>query len=367
MRNLTPPVLFMLLVFCVISPAARAADYDLQILAEGLAHPWSIAFLPNGDLLVTERAGNLRIIRDEALLPDAVQGVPQAYVRSQGGLFDVLLHPGFATNNLLYLSYAHGGPNANHTRIIRAQLRNDGLTNLEVIFAARPDKDTPVHYGGRMALTKGNHLLITIGDGFDYRESAQRLDNHLGKVIRINLDGSIPFDNPFVNKAGALPEIYSYGHRNAQGLVVTNDGDIYLHEHGPKGGDEINLIEPGRNYGWPIATFGVDYTGARISPFTSYPGTVQPVWQWTPSIAPAGFAWYAGGAFPEWQGDLFVAALVDLDVKRLSHVQGSLVQQESLFSELNARIRDVRVGPDGALYILTDSPQGRVVKVVPGA
>lgn len=367
MRNPMRSVLFVLLVLCALSPATRAANYELQILAEGLEYPWSIAFLPHGDLLVTERVGNLRIIRDEALLPAVVQGVPKAYVRGQGGLFDVLLHPGFAANNLLYLAYAHGGPNANHTRIIRAQLHNDGLTNLEIIFAASPDKDTPVHYGGRMALTKDNHLLITVGDGFDYRESAQRLDNHLGKVIRINLDGSVPFDNPFVDKAGALPEIYSYGHRNPQGLVVTNDGGIYLHEHGPRGGDEINLIEPGRNYGWPIATFGVDYSGARISPFTSYPGTVQPLWQWTPSIAPAGFAWYMGDSFPEWRGDLFVAALVDLDVKRLGYDQGKLVQQESLFSELGARIRDVRVGPDGSLYILTDSPQGRVIKVVPKA
>lgn len=363
-RNVFRAGVFGVLLACC---SAFSFAYEMQKIAEGLEHPWCLAFLPDGSMLVTERSGQLRMIKDGRLLPDAVTGTPPVYVRSQGGLFDVILHPQFADNQLLYLSYAHGTSKANATRIVRARLEEGALLDLEIIFTARPDKNTPVHYGGRMIITPDNKLLMATGDGFDFREEAQKLDNHLGKTIRLNLDGSVPDDNPFLDRPDVLPEIYTYGHRNPQGLVVAgNSGRIYLHEHGPRGGDELNFLQPGLNYGWPIATFGIDYSGARISPFTEYPGTTQPLLHWTPSVAPAGVAWYGGEQFPEWQGNLFVATLMDKDVQRVDlqdteNPSAKVVQ--TLFSELGERIRDIRAAPDGSLYILTDSPDGAVIRV----
>ena len=342
------------------------AEYRLETVAEGLAWPWCIAFLPDGDMLVTERDGGLRIIRDGELDAKPIAGVPPAYVRSQGGLFDVALHPEFAENRLLYLTYAHGSPDANGTRLARARFDGEKLSNLEPLFTVAPLKDTPMHYGGRMLFLPDGTLLLTTGDGFLYREDAQRLDNLLGKVVRLNDDGSIPDDNPFLGQAEARDEIWSYGHRNPQGLAFdANTGVVYLHEHGAKGGDELNVIESGVNYGWPVATLGVDYNGARISPFTEYPGMRSPTFHWTPSIAPAGIAFYSGDAFPQWQGDLFVTSLVFKNVERLD-VQGGEVQESiPMFGELGERIRDVRMGPAGHLFILTDAQDGNVVRVVP--
>ncbi len=348
------------------SSASFAQDYTIETVAEGLAFPWSLAFLPDGDILVTERDGRLRVIRNGELLPDPVAGVPETFVRGQGGLMDIRLHPDFASNQLIYLSYSHGTRDANQLRVARAKYAGDSLTDLEVIFGAEPLKDTPIHYGARLAFLPDGTLLITSGDGFTYREQAQVLDNHWGKTVRINDDGSIPSDNPFVNTDGARPEIWTYGHRNQQGLVVDGEtGRVYLHEHGPMGGDELNILQPGANYGWPAATYGLDYSGARISPFRELAGTELPLEYWVPSIAPGGMTLYSGEAFPEWQGDLFVAALANMSVRRLVMEDGVIAGQDTLFTDLEERFREVRAGPDGYLYLLTDSADGRILRVRP--
>jgi glucose/arabinose dehydrogenase len=341
------------------------AEIRVETVASGLAHPWSLAFLPDGSMLVTERNGGLRVIRDGKLVDEPVENVPDAYVAGQGGLFDVLPDPNFAANRRIFLSYAYGDSEANATRVIRARYDGERLGEIEVVFTASPMKDTPHHYGGRMAFLPDGTLLVTVGDGFDYREQAQRLDNHLGKVVRIAKDGNAPADNPFRDVPGAMPEIYTYGHRNAQGIVVVPGSDaIWLHEHGPRGGDELNRLERGRNYGWPVITYGRDYSGARISPYTEYEGMEQPVLGWTPSIAPAGMAYYGASRCAGWQGDLFVAALAERSVRRIDLAGGRVTGQERLFDGLDARFRDVVVGPEGALYLLTDSPSGEVLRVL---
>lgn len=349
----------------MLAASAAIAENRIDTIAEGLEFPWSIAFLPDGTMLVTERSGNLRLIRDGRLVEQPIAGVPDVYVQSQAGLFDVVLDPDFDNNRLIYLSYAHGRSGRNATRVMRAIFDGSRLSDQQVIFTASPWKHGPNHFGGRMTFLPDGTLLLTTGEDFEQREKAQLLDNHLGKVIRINPDGSVPLDNPFRGTDGALPEIYSYGHRNPQAILVAGDGVIWMHEHGPAGGDELNVIEPGRNYGWPVITHGRDYSGARISPYTEYEGMEQPVTYWVPSIAPAGMAYYDGDLFPQWRGDLFVAALVERSVRRLDMANGKVAEQEILFRELDERIRDVRAGPDGALYVLTDSPAGKVLRVTP--
>ena len=340
-------------------------DYTITVVADSLDHPWSLAFLPDGRLLVTERSGQLRII-DNGQVSMPLAGVPAVFANSQGGLFDVVLHPDYETNGWLYLTYAHGSEEANAIRLARARLAGDELGDVTVLFTASPLKNTPVHYGGRMAFLPDKTLLLGIGDGFDYREQAQHNDNHLGTIVRLNDDGSVPADNPFVDDAKVLPEIWSYGHRNPQAIVVLADtGTVLSHEHGPAGGDEVNRIEPGFNYGWPIATFGEDYSGAAISPFTHYPGTQQPLLHWTPSIAPAGMAVGHGDAFPALQGDWLIAALRAREVRRVHVNEDKTLTQQSLFSELGIRMRDVRVASDGTLYLLTDSSNGKLLHVTP--
>ena len=341
-------------------------DYQIEIAASGLDHPWSIAWLPDGRTLVTERAGRLRMIVDGELLETQIGGLPDIYAASQGGLFEALPHPEFATNGLIYISFAHGTPEANATRVIRARLEGHRLTDREILFTASPMKDTPVHYGGRMTFLPDGTLLIGLGDGFDFREQAQSLDNHFGKIVRINADGSVPADNPFINTEGALPEIYSYGHRNVQGLLYdAESGRIWQHEHGPRGGDEINLIRPGENYGWPVATHGIDYSGAIVSPFETRPGMVDPLLVWTPSIAPSGMTLYRGELFPQWTGDLFVSALVARELRRVEVVDGAPGEQHVLLATPGERLRAVRAGPDGALYVLTDAEDGKVLRISP--
>ncbi len=282
-------------------------------------------------------------------------------------LFDVLLHPDYETNGWLYPSYAHGNGDANATRLARARLVGNTLVDVTVLFTASPLKNTPVHYGGRMAFLLDKTLLLAIGDGFDYREQAQRNDNHLGTIVWLNDDGSVPADNPFADDAKVLPEIWSYGHRNPQAIMVLPDtGMVLSHEHGPAGGDEVNRIEPGLNYGWPIATYGEDYSGAAISPFTHYPDTQQPLLHWTPSIAPAGMAVGHGDAFPALQGAWLVAALKAREIRRVHVNEDQTLIQQSLFTELGMRIRDVRVALDGTLYLLTDFSNGKVLHVTPG-
>lgn len=361
----------LLLTLASVGPA-RAVDYRVETVVSGLVHPWSLTFLPGGRLMVTERPGRLRIIEPGpagqlVLRAAAVEGLPPVMAQGQAGLFDVLLHPGFAENGLLYLSLAHGTPQANHLRVVRA--RFDGARLLEVtpVFTSQPAKTASQHFGGRMAWLPDGTLLLAMGDGNLERTDAQRLNTHLGKLMRINADGSVPLDNPFLGIRGARPEIYSRGHRNPQGLVVVA-GVVYEHEHGARGGDELNRIMPGANYGWPLTTGGIDYTYARITPYRSLPGITPPLLEWTPSVAPAGLAWYDSALFPGWRGSLFVATLKEGSVRRITMKKGGPaadVAQEVLFQELGERLRDVRAGPDGALYLLTDSPEGRILRVVP--
>lgn len=348
----------------------------VETLAEGLVNPWSLAFLPDGSILVTERSGALRAIRDGKLVAEPVAGLPAPYVANQAGTFDVVPHPDFANNRTLFISYAHGVKAANGTRVIAATYDGSTLSNIRTVFDARPLKNTPVHYGGRIAFLPDGTMLITLGDGFEFRERAQKLDNDFGKIVRVNTDGSVPRDNPFVGREGALPEIWSYGHRNVQGLAVDPvGGAVYEHEHGPRGGDEINLIRKGRNYGWPIACYCVDYSGARVTPFTTAKDTEQPLKYWNPSIGPSGLAVYRGGLFPEWQGDLLVGGMAanasqgvsTQGLHRIVMKGGKPVGEERYLT--GVRVRTVGVGPDGAVYVTTEDrsgkPVGKVLRLTP--
>jgi len=354
------------------SSIESASDYRIVEVAAGLDHPWSLAFLPDGAILVTERAGRLRLIREGQLEPEPIAGVPAVLSGGQAGLFDVVLHPDFANNSMVYLTYAQGTPSANATRVARARFDGTALLDLEMIFEAAPTKDTLNHFGGRMAFLPDKTLLLTLGDGFEYREQAQSAGSDLGKIVHLADDGTALADKQaFV---GAPARVYTMGHRNQQGLVVDPDsGRIYETEHGPQGGDELNLIERGRNYGWPLITYGMDYSGAFVSPFKSRPGLQQPLLQWTPSIAPSGLALYRGDKFPAWQGDLIVGALAFSQLRRIDlDLQGQVIGQEILQTKLHQRIRDVRCGPDGYLYVTTDyaavgATTGRVLRIEPAA
>lgn len=346
---------------------AQAADYRIETLAEGLNHPWSLAFLPDGGMLVTERAGQLRHINaDGQLQAEPLAGVPEVFVERQAGLFEVALDPEFADNNRLFLSYACGSAEANNTCLASAVFTDGKLDQVQELFRAKFAKRGGAHYGGRIAFMPDNSLILTLGDAFVHREEAQNPGNHIGSIVRLNRDGSVPEDNPYIGQADALPELYSIGHRNVQGVVWDQANQRLLaHEHGPRGGDELNLVEPGKNYGWPKITYGVDYSGAVISPYTEMDGMQQPLVEWTPSIAPSGMTLYTGELFSEWQGSLMISALAGQHVRRVQLEGTDVVAQESLFEELGSRFRDVRTGPDGALYLLTDSPSGSVLKVVP--
>ncbi len=343
------------------------AGYKVVEIAKGLDHPWSLAFLPDGAILVTEREGRLRIIRNGQLDPKPIAGVPPVHTGSQAGLFDIVLHPKFAENQVVYLTYAHGSNSANATRVARARFDGAALLDLKVIFEAKPSKDTNNHYGARMAFLDDKSFALTIGDGFEYRERAQDRTSHLGKIVRLNDDGSLPSDNPFAGDAKAAPGLLSLGHRNQQGLAFDAvSGRLYETEHGPRGGDELNIIEPGKNYGWPLITYGMDYSGAYVSPYTQKPGLEQPLVQWTPSIAPSGTTVYRGDKFPAWDGDVFVGALAFQHLRRVDlDDRGNVLGEQQLLTELKERIRDVRTSPDGYLYVTTDTSEGRVLKLEP--
>lgn len=345
----------------LLSGAVNAAEYQIETVAEGFELPWSIDFLPDGGYLVTTRPGEIYRLSADGEKSEPLEGAPPTYFAGQGGYFDIVLDPNFSENNTVYLAYAGGTPETNGTTITRATLDESGFVDAEVIFTASPTKDTPLHYGGKMLFLPDGTLMVTTGDGFQYREAPLDKSSHLGKVIRINDDGSIPEGNPFSGEDGD-PLVFSYGHRNPQGMAIDSEtGDVYLHEHGPKGGDEVNLISAGANYGWPAVTYGDNYTGAYVSPLKQYPGVTDPLHYWVPSIAPSGLVVYRGQMFPEWQGDLLVGALVDKEVRLLEMDNGEVVNETPLFSEIDQRIRDVRVGPEGQIYLLTD--EGRVLRV----
>ena len=340
------------------------ANYNLETIVDGLDSPWGLAILPDGDMLITELTGDLRHIRNGKLVAQAVAGVPQSLYGGQGGLMDIVIHPDYAQNRYVYLSLSVGTASANALRVIRARFTGTALEDVSTIFESAPSKNTKVHYGARMVFLPDNTLLINVGDGFDLREQAQNLSNHFGSSVRVTDDGKVPQDNPFIDVAGAQPEIYSYGHRNQQSIAVERStGKIYQTEHGPRGGDELNVIEPGKNYGWPIATYGIDYSGARISPYTSYEGTKQPLVNWTPSIGPSGMTIYNGAQFPDWQGDIFVSSLIYNKIIHIEMEDGAPQRQNDMFGEIGDRLRDIRTGNDGALYILSEGDNGKLWRV----
>ena len=356
----------LLTLTLAIGSLSVQASYTLETVADDLNYPWSIAFMPEGDYLVAMRSGEVRRISADGEVSPALEGLPASYVLSQGGYFDITLDPNFADNQRIYLSFAYGTPEQNGTRIVSGRLNGDRVENVTPIFTVAPLKDTAVHYGGKMLFLLDGTLVMTTGDGFEYREAAQDTFNLMGKIIRINSDGSIPADNPYASNGLGNAAVWSYGHRNPQGLVLDKTtGRLYSHEHGAKGGDELNLIKPDTNYGWPAVTKGVNYSGAYVSPLRSAPGVEEPLTFWDPSIGASGLAIYEGDAFPDWQGKLFVGALVDEEVRMLTLSDGAVTDEQAMFSEIGARIRDVRTGPDGLLYLLTDSEQGKVIRVVP--
>jgi glucose/arabinose dehydrogenase len=361
-------ILFGLTFSTVIFSQHHEADYELETIVEGLDHPWGAVFLSEDEILVTELSGALRVVKSGKLLSEPVSGVPNVLFAGQGGLSDVALHPNFKKNRLVYLSFSESDDeqkNLNTLRVIRGRLENNSLSNIETIFKATPLRKTAAHYGARLLFISDGTLLITSGDGFNYRERAQYLDNHFGKILRVNDDGSIPDDNPYVTTEGALPEIWSYGHRNLQGISMNSNGSlIFAHEHGPMGGDELNVIEPKNNYGWPAITYGIDYSGALISPFKEKLGMEQPQKYWVPSIAPSGMTFYDGDLFPHWKGSLFISALVPGDVRRLTLDGKNVVSEEILFNKLG-RIRNIISAPDGSIIIATDGKNGKLIRVTP--
>jgi len=341
--------------------------FRVRVVANNLHYPWGMAFLPNGDVLVTEqRQGRLRLITGGKLRPRPITGLPDNIrFGGQGGLLDVAVHPNFARNRLVYVSYSGAGPGGANTEVARGRLHGYQLQDVQTIFTALPKTRGSGHYGSRLLFAAGK-LFITTGDRRHRLHDAQDASNHLGTVLRLNDDGSTPADNPFATHDAYRPEIYSYGHRNGQGLAFRPmDNSLWMHEHGPRGGDELNKLDaPGGNYGWPAITYGVDYSGAIISELTHAPGMVQPVVHWTPSIAPSGLAFYDGDLFPNWQGDAFVGALKSRHLRRLELRGDTVIAQEVLLDGY-ARIRDVANGPDGYLYILTDAGDGELLRLEP--
>ena len=341
------------------------SDYKFETILDDLDDAWSLVFLSEDKVLYTEMPGKLKIasLSDKSITN--IKNAPSVQYGGQGGLSEVVLDPDFKSNNMIYLSYSAKDKNGKSTLFLSsAELKENSLVNSKVIFEAKAPRRSPVHLAAKIAFLDDGTILLASGDGFDHREQAQTLDNHFGKIIRINKDGSVPSDNPFINTKNALPEIYSYGHRNMQGLVVTSSGDIYEHEHGPRGGDEMNLVEPALNYGWPAITYGIDYSGAIISPFTEKEGMEQPLLHWTPSIAPSDMIYYEGSVYPELKNSFLVTALVSKDVKKVTF-KDKINTQESLFSELDIRLRNIQSSPDGIIYLLTDGPKGKLIKVLP--
>jgi len=351
------------------APRPAAGEPTVTAFARGLANPWSIAFLPYGRLLVAERPGRLRIIAKDGKLSPALAGVPKVFASGQGGLLDVVLDRNYAQNQAIYFCYAEPADGGGRTTLARARLVDEGtprLDDVKPIFRQDGPLSSGNHFGCRIVQTADDNLFLSMGDHFRPRDEAQNLANHIGKTIRIRPDGSVPADNPFVGKAGAKPEIWTYGHRNSQGLALhPTSGEVWEHEHGPRGGDEVNILQAGKNYGWPVIGFGIDYSGARIHKSSQQSGMEQPVWNWVPSIAPSGMAFYTGNLFPSWRGNLFVGALAAELLVRLELDGQKVVKEERLLNSLNERIRDVRAGPDGALWLATDSSNGRILRVTP--
>jgi len=358
-------------VACAQTYSSSAGPLKVETVARGLDHPWSLAFLPDNRMLVTERPGRMRIVMPNGELSKPLENVPAVFARGQGGLLDVILDRNFAQNRTLYFSFAEPYDGGGRTALARAVL--DGgevpaLRDVKVIFRQAGPPSRGNHFAGRIAQAADGNIFVTTGDHFTDRDMAQTLDNDIGKVVRITPDGEAPKDNPFVNRSGARAIVWSYGHRNPQGLTINPaDGSLWEQEHGARGGDEINIIQPGKNYGWPVVSHGVNYDGTAVGTGKQEaPGMENSVWHWTPSIAPSGMTFYTGDLFPQWKGSLFNGALRAQFLSRLEIKDGKPAKEERLLTNLNERLRDVRQGPDGALYLLTDADNGRILRVTPG-
>ena len=355
----------------LLSMPAQASAIHAETVAKNLEHPWAVAFIGSDRMLVTERPGRMRVIQPDGTLGAPLRGVPKVDVGGQGGLLDVVTDSDFARNRRIYFCYSEAAQSGrgNSTALASARLSDDAqaLEQVKVVFSQKPKYSSDAHFGCRIVESGDSTLYLTLGDRFRRMEDAQKLDNHHGKIVRINKDGSIPRDNPFVGRDGALPEIWSYGHRNAQGAVLGPDGKLWMHEHGPQGGDEINRPEAGKNYGWPVITYGENYGGGKIGEgITAKEGMAQPLYYWTPSIAPSGMAFLKSDKYgKEWQGNLLVGALKFRYLARLELKDGKVVREEKLLRDVDARIRDVREGPDGLLYVLTDESKGRLLRLRP--
>jgi len=363
-----------LFLIASLLPAAAGAQtvkteehsFKVVKLVDFLEHPWSLAFLPDGRMLVTERPGRLRIVKNGALEKKPVEGLPQVTEHGQGGLHDVVPHPKFAENQLIYFAYAARGRDGVGTELARARLVGDHLEHVQVLFRQEPKGSSGNHFGGRIVFDRAGYVYLTLGDRGE-KERAQKPDDHAGSVIRLFDDGRVPEDNPFFGRPGWKPEKFDLGHRNQQGAAINpRTGALWTHEHGPQGGDEVNIIRKGRNYGWPVITYGVNYgIGTKIGEGTSKPGMEQPIHYWVPSIAPSGMAFYSGDKFPKWQGDLLVGALKDQMLVRLKLDGDRVVKEERMLKGVLARIRDVRIGPDGYVYLLTDEGRGVLARLEP--
>lgn len=368
----------LLLLFITSWACALAQDRSSVITSEqhafrvvtllpGLENPWSVAFLPDGRMLVTERAGRLRLVGpDFRLMPQAIEGLPEIVERGQGGLLDVVLHPQYAQNGWIYWAYNAPGPGGWGTALARGKLQGQRMTEVQVLFSMQPKTRSSQHFGGRIVFDQAGMLYLTLGDRGDMAR-AQKLDDHAGSVIRLHDDGRVPADNPFAKRAGALPEKWTLGNRNMQGAALhPQTGELWTHEHGPQGGDEVNVMRSGLNYGWPVITYGVNYgLGTRIGEGHSKPGMVQPLHVWVPSIAPSGMAFVIGSRFPQWQGNLLVGALRGQMLVRLVLDGEKVLHEERLLQSRVGRIRDVRMGPDGLVYLLSDGPDGALMRLEP--
>jgi aldose sugar dehydrogenase len=344
--------------------------YDVAVIAKGLDHPWAVEPLPDGDLLVTEQPGRIRIITAKGEKGQPIAGVPTVDARGQGGLLDVALSPTFASDRTIYWSYSEPRKGGNATSVARGVLSSDRrrLDQVRVILRAIPTYDGTMHYGSRLAFGPDGMLYVTLGERSDkqIRPQAQQLESHMGKILRINPDGSVPKDNPFVGRAGARPEIWSLGHRNVQAAAFDPEGRLWDIEHGTNGGDELNQIEKGKNYGWPVQAYGEEYSGAPIAgAATAREGSEQPVYYWDPVIAPSGAQFYTGDAFPAWKGSLFVGGMKDTKLVRLTLKDDRVTGEEHLLANRGQRVRDVRQGPDGALYVVTDQENGELWRIAP--
>jgi len=355
------------------APAAPSnVAYDVQVVAKGLDHPWSLAFLPDGRMLVTEKPGRLRVVGKDGTLSAPVTGLPAVDNRKQGGLLDVVLGPTYGRDGMIYWSYSEPRPDGDGTAVARGKLLLDGgaprVEGAQVIFRMKPTISSNMHFGSRLVFARDGKLFVTLGERsiLPGRAQAQDLKSHFGKIVRINADGSVPQDNPFVGQAGAQPEIWVRSVRNVQSAALDDRGRLWEVEHGPKGGDELNLVEKGKDYGWPTISYGMEYSGPPIGKgITQAPGMEQPVYYWDPVIAPSGMVFYSGDAFPAWKGSLFIGGMKDKDLVRLVLKDDRVVGEERLLKDFGQRIRDVRQGPDGALWVVTDEEAGVVARVAP--